>query len=161
MGGEVRIGIVGIGNCASALVQGIHYYAKKKDDLCGLMHYDICGYKPQDINVVAAFDIDKRKVGKPLHEAIFALPNCTKVIKKDVPHSDVIVSAGPVLDGVSPHMKNYPEARTFVVSDIKPVDVVEVLKEKKVDYVTSCIVWKKNNLLRDVHYSDDEMAVTK
>lgn len=130
--GEIRIGIVGVGNCASALVQGLSYYSKKMDEIIGLMHYNICGYKPEDIKVVAAFDIDKRKVGKPLKEAIFAPPNCTKVIDEDI-LSDVTVSMGHTLDGVSPHMRDYPEERTFLVSDEKPVDVARVLKERNVE----------------------------
>lgn len=131
--GEIRIGVVGVGNCASSLIQGLSYYSKKKDELIGLMHYEICGYKPGDIKIVAAFDIDKRKVGSPIEEAIFAKPNCTKTIEKDIPESNVFVSMGHALDGVSPHMKDYPENRTFVLSDKKPEDVVSVLREKNVD----------------------------
>ncbi|HPH41684.1 MAG TPA: hypothetical protein PLL73_04445, partial [Syntrophorhabdaceae bacterium] len=125
--GEIRIGIVGVGNCASSLIQGISYYSKKKDEVIGLMHYEICGYTPKNIKVVAAFDVDRRKVGRPVEEAIFANPNCTKTIEKDVPASDVLVSMGHVLDGISPHMKNYPENRTFVLSDKEPEDVISVL----------------------------------
>ncbi len=131
--GEIRVGIVGVGNCASSLVQGLSYYSRKGNDAIGLMHYEICGYKPKDIRVVAAFDIDERKVGKPLAEAIFARPNCTKVIEKDLLPSDVVVSMGQVLDGVSPHMKNYPDDRTFLVSSRQPDDVVKILKEQQVE----------------------------
>ena len=131
--GAIRIGIVGIGNCASALVQGLSYYSKKRDELIGLMHYSICDYRPEDIKVVAAFDIDKRKVGRPLKEAVFASPNCTKVIDKDILQGDAVVSMGHTLDGVSAHMKEYPEERTFLVSEEKPVDVVRVLKEQGVE----------------------------
>lgn len=131
--GEIRIGIVGVGNCASSLIQGLNYYSKKKDEVIGLMHYEICGYKPEDIKIVAAFDIDRRKVGKPVEEAIFANPNCTKVIDKDIPPSDILVSMGNVLDGVSPHMKDYPENRTFVVSDKNPEDVVSILRDRGVE----------------------------
>ena len=77
--GEIRIGIVGVGNCASSLIQGISYYSKKKDEVIGLMHYEICGYTPKNIKVVAAFDVDRRKVGRPVEEAIFANPNCTTI----------------------------------------------------------------------------------
>lgn len=81
--GQIRIAIAGAGNCASSLIQGIDYYSKGRtkdnDNFLGLMHYSLGGYRPKDIKVVAAFDIDKRKVGKPLHEAIFSRPNCTKV----------------------------------------------------------------------------------
>jgi len=126
---KIKIAIVGVGNCASSLIQGIYYYQKKgADDAIGLMHREIGGYGPGDIEVVAAFDIDKRKVGKDLSEAIFAPPNCTTVFC-DVPETSVKVSMGHVLDGVAPHMKDYPEDQTFVVADEDPVDVVEVLRE--------------------------------
>lgn len=129
---EIRIAIAGVGNCACALLQGIAIYASDKElmeEPIGLMHYDLGGYKPGDIKVVAAFDIDARKVGKPLREAIFAKPNCTKVFYSDVPDYPVIVQMGPVLDGFSEHMRNYPEDQTLVLADEEPVDVVKVLKE--------------------------------
>ncbi|RLF38283.1 MAG: inositol-3-phosphate synthase [Thermoplasmata archaeon] len=131
--GSVKIAIIGVGNCASSLVQGIYYYRDKNpDDVNGLMHWDIGGYKPYDIEVVAAIDIDKRKVGKDVSEAIFAKPNCTTVFYKDVPKMGVEVVMGKVLDGVAPHMKNYPEDRTFIVADAKEAekeDIVEVLED--------------------------------
>ena len=82
---SIRIAIVGVGNCASSLLQGIEFYRHKglkdpKFEALGLMHLDIGGYKPWDIEVGAAFDIDRRKVGKPLKKAIFARPNCTQVL---------------------------------------------------------------------------------
>lgn len=130
---KIRIAIAGLGNCASSLIQGIYYY-KDKDpkSAIGLMHWDIGGYKPYDIEVVAAFDIDKRKVGKDVSEAIFAKPNCTTVFCPDIPKTGTIVKMGRVLDGVSEHMKNYPEDRTFVVADEKEAtkeEIVETLKE--------------------------------
>ncbi|MBA4390916.1 MAG: inositol-3-phosphate synthase [Syntrophus sp. (in: bacteria)] len=130
---EIRVAVVGVGNCASSLIQGLQYYSQKRKDPIGLMHYDICGYKPENIKIVAAFDIDRRKVGKPLEEAIFSPPNCTKTIEDAIPPLNVKVSMGPVLDGVSPHMKGYPAERTFLVSKEKPVDVVSILKEKDVE----------------------------
>ena len=76
----IRVAIVGVGNCASSLVQGIHYYADKTpENASGLMHWRIGDYGPTDLSVVAAFDIDARKVGRDVNEAIFALPNCTTV----------------------------------------------------------------------------------
>ena len=81
--GGIRIGIVGVGNCASSLIQGIHYYRdKSREDSIGLMHWDIGGYKPHDIQIASAFDIDRRKVGKDLAEAIFAQPNCRQIIDR-------------------------------------------------------------------------------
>jgi myo-inositol-1-phosphate synthase len=125
---EIRVAVVGIGNCASSLIQGLQYYSRKRKETIGLMHYEICGYKPGDIKVVAAFDIDRRKVGKPLEEAIFSPPNCTKTIEDNVLPTGVKVSMGHILDGVSPHMKDYPAERIFLVSKDKPVDVVKTLK---------------------------------
>ena len=130
---KIKIAIIGIGNCASSLIQGMEYY-KNKDgkDAIGLMHWDIGGYKPFDIEVVAAFDIDKRKVGKDLSEAIFALPNCTKVFCKDVTKKNVEVKMGMVLDGFSEHMKDYDEKQTFVLSDEKEStkeETIKILKE--------------------------------
>ena len=116
--GRIRVAIVGIGNCASSLIQGIHYYrARVKEDAIGLMHWEIGGYAPGDIDVVAAFDIDKRKVGRDVNEAIFAEPNCTKVFCPDLPASGVDVQMGRVMDGFSFHMKDYEDKYTFVLAD--------------------------------------------
>jgi myo-inositol-1-phosphate synthase len=127
---EIRIAVAGVGNCASSLIQGIEHYRKKNGAAgsLGLMHYKLGGYKPGDIRVVAAFDIDKRKVGKPLKQAVFSPPNCTKVFSSLQSLEGVRVSMGNVLDGVSDHINGYPEERRFIVADRKPVDVVKVLK---------------------------------
>ena len=133
---EIRIAVAGLGNCASALIQGIHYYKKnrKNDDSApGLMHYNLGGYIPGNIKVVAAFDIDKRKVGKSVDEAILSKPNCTKVFHKMNAKIPVKVHMGNVLDGVAEHMMNYPEERRFVLSTIKPANIVRILKETKTD----------------------------
>jgi len=115
---ETRIAIAGLGNCASALIQGIHYYRDKRpEDAIGLMHWRIAGCTPADIRVVAAFDIDARKVGKDVSEAIFAPPNCTTVFFPEVPPSGVRVRMGRVLDGLSDHMRDYPESQTFAAAD--------------------------------------------
>jgi len=132
MSKPIKIAIVGIGNCASSLIQGLFYYKNVKDEkelVPGLMHNVLGGYKISDIKVVAAFDVDKRKVGRDVSEAIFAPPNCTKIFCKDVPKMGVKVKMGPVLDGVASHMKDYPEDKTFVVAKEKPVNVVEELKK--------------------------------
>ena len=130
---NVKIGIVGVGNCASSLVQGIHYYRHKdSEDAIGLMHWDVGGYKPGDIGVVSAFDIDKRKVGRDVAEAIFADPNCTTVFHKDVPKIGTTVRMGNILDGFSEHMRDYDDKYTFVLADKPEPDmgeVVRVLKE--------------------------------
>jgi len=134
---EIKIAVVGVGNCASSLIQGLYYYlGKSEKEAIGLMHWDLGGYKPYDIKVVAAFDIDKRKVGKDVNKAIFALPNCTAVFCHDVPESNVRVTMGKVLDGISEHMKEYADEETFVLSD-KPEatqeSVVKILKETEAD----------------------------
>ncbi len=131
--GKIRIAIVGVGNCASSLVQGINHYrtggVKDEEAGLGLMHVNLGGYRPEDIEVVAAFDIDRRKVGHPLHEAIYARPNCTQNIGSRLPESKVVVQMGPVMDGVSEHMKDYPDDRRFIPADVKPVDVKKVLAD--------------------------------
>ncbi|MBU5678820.1 MAG: inositol-3-phosphate synthase [Candidatus Aenigmatarchaeota archaeon] len=134
--GKIRVAIAGLGNCASALIQGIFYYKNVEDDqdfVPGLMHNILGGYKISDIEIVAAFDIDKRKVGKDVSEAIFAKPNCTKIFCKDIPKIGVEVKRGPVLDSFAPHMKNYPEENTFLISEEKEVDVVEELKKARAE----------------------------
>ena len=130
---KIKIAIAGIGNCSSSLVQGIHYYGDKDGrEAIGLMHWDIGGYKPSDIEVVAAFDIDKRKVGRDISEAIFASPNCTTVFCKDIPKTGVKVQMGRILDGFADHMKDYPEQCTFVLAEEKEAtreDMLKVLRE--------------------------------
>ncbi len=124
--GKIKIAIVGVGNCASSLLQGIEYYKYNQGETLGLMHYNLNGYTPGDIVPVAAFDIDKRKIGRPLEKAIFAQPNCTKTIWENLPLYGVTVLMGPPLDGVASHMKEYPEGETFLVADEKPCDVEAV-----------------------------------
>ena len=125
---KVKIAIAGIGNCASSLIQGIAY-CRNNDaaNISGLMHPDIGGWAPDDIEVVAAFDIDRRKVGRPVEQAIFARPNCTMVFQPDIPPSGVTVDMAPVLDGVAPHMKDYPDDEAFRPAETAPVNVAEVL----------------------------------
>ena len=130
---KIKVAIVGVGNCAASLIQGLEYYrskssnGRKKEDHLGLMNYDMGGYRPEDIEVVAAFDIDSRKVGKRLDAAINALPNCVMPLFAEIPKSKVTVEMGWILDGFSDHMRDFPENRTFLVSDRKPVNVEKVL----------------------------------
>ncbi len=126
---EIRLAIAGVGNCASSLLQGIEYYGTPKAASSGLMHEAIGGYRVGDIRVVAAFDIDRRKVGYALEEAVFAPPNCTTVFQKQLPHYGVTVQMGPVLDGVPAHMFEYPEHRAFRPADVEPCDVARVLRD--------------------------------
>ena len=131
--GSIRIAIAGVGNCASSLIQGIHYYTPERcrRGVTGLMHTEIGGYLPCDIEVVAAFDVDARKVGMDVNKAIFSKPNCTKIFQRDIPPSDVIVRMGPVLDGISEHMADYAEDRTFVRSRAPELTKSEIVRELK------------------------------
>jgi len=134
----IRLAIAGVGNCASSLVQGIEYYRTHTSaETAGLIHPAIGGYRLEDIDVVAAFDVDRRKVGKPLEEAIFAEPQCTTVFQRDLPSYGVTVQMGPVLDGVAAHMADYPEAQAFRVADEKACDVAAVLRETEADVLVS------------------------
>ena len=112
---KIPIAIVGVGNCASSLVQGISFYggSPRNGASVGLMHQQVGPYWPDDIEVVAAFDIDRRKVGIDVSEAIFAPPNCTKVFCEKIGKTGTIVRMGCVLDGVGTHMSEYDPLRTF------------------------------------------------
>jgi myo-inositol-1-phosphate synthase len=130
---EVRVAIVGVGNCASSLVQGVQYYqdADENATVPGLMHVRLGQYHVRDVKFVAAFDVDAKKVGFDLSEAIFASENNTIKIA-DVPPTNVTVQRGPTLDGIG---KYYAE--TIEVSDADPVDVVKALRDANVDVLVS------------------------
>ncbi|MBM3688705.1 MAG: inositol-3-phosphate synthase [Actinobacteria bacterium] len=129
--GSIRVAIVGVGNCASSLVQGVHYYrdASLDQTVPGLMHVQFGDYHVRDVEFVAAFDVDAKKVGQDLAEAIAASENNTVRIC-DVPPTGVVVQRGHTLDGLG---KYYRE--TIAESDAHPVDVVSVLREAVVDVV--------------------------
>jgi myo-inositol-1-phosphate synthase len=128
----IKIGVIGVGNCASSLIQGITYYRRKKPDAAvGILNWSINGYTPGDIQVVSAFDIDGRKVGKDVHRAIFEPPNCTKRFVSRIPKAGVEVSMGRIMDGFAEHMKDYDLDDTFLLSDKKEPtkkDIVRILK---------------------------------
>ena len=127
---KIRVAIAGVGNCASSLIQGLEYYRGANDtDVTGLMHPVVGDWSVRDIEIVCAFDIDRRKVGKPLEQAIFAKPNCTTVFQAALPVSNVTVQMGPILDGIAAHMADYPDDSAFRPADAKPVDVAQVLKD--------------------------------
>jgi myo-inositol-1-phosphate synthase len=131
----IRVAIVGVGNCASSLVQGIEHY-RTANDLDGLMHHELGGYAPGDLQVVAAWDIDARKVGRDVSEAIFARPNCTTVFCEAVPASGAVVRMGRVLDGVADHMAEWPDERTFLPADLPEPsadEVIAALRESRTD----------------------------
>lgn len=127
---KIKIAIVGLGNCASSLVQGIHYYeGERLEEAIGLMHRELGGYLPGDIEVVAAYDIDRRKVGRDVAEAIFSPPNCTAVFCSEVPATGVEVRMGRILDGCSDHMADYADARTFLTAPLPEPHVEDVVRE--------------------------------
>ena len=124
---EVRVAIAGVGNCASALVQGIEYYKNVREDVTvpGLMHVNFGGYYISDIKFVAAFDVNRNRVGKDLSEAIFAEPNCCAKFA-DVPPLGVKVSPAPTLDGVAEHMRK--AFNVYGSGEGERADIVEILK---------------------------------
>jgi myo-inositol-1-phosphate synthase len=131
--GSIRVAVVGVGNCASSLVQGVHYYrdADPSGTVPGLMHVQFGDYHVRDLEFVAAFDVDSKKVGLDLADAIGSSENNTIKIA-DVPSTGVTVQRGPTLDGLG---KYYRE--TIEESDEEPVDVVAVLRERNVDVLIS------------------------
>ncbi len=127
---EIRLAIVGVGNCACSLLQGLEYYKDKASiDSAGVLHPEIGGYRLGDIRIVAAFDVDRRKVGRPLEQAAFAPPNCATVFHRELPDYGVRVEMGPVLDGVADHMADYPDDHAPRVADLAVCDVERVLRE--------------------------------
>jgi myo-inositol-1-phosphate synthase len=129
---KVRLAIVGVGNCASSLVQGLEYYkdAPPEETVPGLMHVDLGGYHISDVEIVAAFDVDAKKVGKDVAEAIFSEPNNTIRFAEDVPPTGVTVQRGPTLDGLG---KYYREVVTE--SDEPEADVAQALRDAQADVV--------------------------
>jgi myo-inositol-1-phosphate synthase len=132
--GTINVAIAGLGNCASSLVQGLTYYhgANGARPVPGLMHSVLGAYSVKDLRVVCGFDIDRRKVGRDVSEAIFAKPNCTASFS-NVPHLEAPTYMGPVLDGFAPHMLQYPEDVRFIPADDKAVDVAKKLRAHEVD----------------------------
>lgn len=131
--GKIRVGIIGVGNCASSLVQGVHYYRNAKDDefVPGLMHVDLGGYHVRDIEFSAAFDVDVNKVGKDLGEAIYSPPNNT-IRFADVPKLGVKVERGMTHDGIGKYLSEIVQKAPGPTSDI-----VSILRESKTDLVVS------------------------
>ncbi|MFH1470800.1 MAG: inositol-3-phosphate synthase [Candidatus Micrarchaeota archaeon] len=133
--GKIKLGIIGIGNCCSSFIQGLEYYKKidgNSPPTPGLMHNVIGGYKLSDIEVVAAFDVDKRKIGKDVGEAIFSPPNCT-IKFSEVPALGVKVKKGPVLDGVAETTKD----KFLVDPSQKPCNVRKELEDSGAEIVVN------------------------
>src|SRR5229473_7774515 len=118
-GRKIRVAIIGVGNCASSLVQGVHYYrnAKPGDSIPGLMHVDLGGYHLRDVEFVAAFDVDRNKVGKDLADAIYAAPNNTYRFA-DVPKTGVKVSRGMTHDGIGKYLSEIVKKAPGATDDI-------------------------------------------
>lgn len=119
MNKRIKVAVAGVGSCASALIQGVEYYSRNLNETVGLMYPDIGGYRLSDIEFVIGFDVDTRKVGRSLREAIYSPPNCNmRVIPEDdyigVISPEARVFKGPVLDGIAPHMRNLDRSITFV-----------------------------------------------
>ncbi len=131
---KIKLAVVGLGNCASSLIQGIEYYKNAADDeyIPGLMHANFGGYHIKDIEIVAAFDVNENKVGKDVAEAMYAAPNNTYVFAQ-VPHTGVTVLRGPRLDGVN----KYTGELVPVDDSRKPVDVVAELKKAGAEIVVN------------------------
>ena len=138
---EIRVAIAGVGNCASALIQGVEYYRNVTEEakVPGLMHVSFGGYHIQDIKFVAAFEVNRLKIGRDLGEAIFTEPSsCAKFA--GVPELGVEVSRGPILDGVAPHTKK--PFRAYDERKHKPVSVVDTLREAKADVLVNFLQWE-------------------
>ncbi len=132
---SIRVAIAGVGNCASALVQGVSYYRPngpkgkgQRAESTGLMRPSIGGWRPHNVTFVAAFDVDVRKVGATLEAAVFATPNCALVFEENLTESGVVVERGPTFDGIAMHMANHPEDRAFRESARPAVDLVSALR---------------------------------
>jgi len=142
---KIKVGIVGIGNCAKALVEGVQYYNENPEDKVGLMYEDIGGYQSGDMEFVIGFDVDRRKVNRPLAEALRADPNCAMDHVATIDDTSngpgaikpgAMVHSGPEYDGVAPHMLEYPEEvsfRTGAQSHISFDDIVDLLVKERVD----------------------------
>jgi myo-inositol-1-phosphate synthase len=131
---EIRTAIIGVGNCASSLVQGRFYYADPEADIPGLITQNFGGYHPHHIRYVAAFDVDARKVGLDLSQAVFSPPNCTTVFQPEIPYLDCPVQMGYIIDSIAPHNEQYPEAQRF-----KPLENVYVGEQEAEAAITETL----------------------
>ena len=152
MSRKLRVGIVGVGNCASSLVQGVSFYRDAADDdaVPGLMHVNLGGYRIGDIEFASAFDVSAVKVGRPLGEAMAAEPNNT-IRFADPPANDVVVSRGPTLDGLGSYMKDVVKE-----SNAAPVNVAETLRQSRTDVVVCYLPVGSENAAR--FYAGEALA---
>ncbi len=142
--GKIRTGIIGVGNCASSFVQGRFYYNDPDADIPGLITKNFGGYRACDIHFAAALDVDERKVGRDLSEAIFAEPNCTTVFQRDIPFLNCPVDMGYVIDSIPLHNEEFPESARFepreniyASKDQAKRAIVRSLRERRVDVVVN------------------------
>jgi myo-inositol-1-phosphate synthase len=160
---EIRTAIIGVGNCASSLVQGRFYYADPEANIPGLITQNLGGYHPHHIRYVAAFDVDARKVGLDLSQAIFSPPNCTTIFQREIPYLDCPVEMGYIVDSIAPHNEQYSEAQRFkplenVYTDVQEAKtaIVDALREARVDVMLNYLpVGSEENA---VFYSDCAIA---
>ncbi len=131
--GKVRVAIIGVGNCASSLVQGVQYYQNAPEDefVPGLMHVNLGGYHIRDVEFSAAFEVDSEKVGKDLSEAIRSGPNNT-ITFAQVPHLGVTVHRGPTMDGIGKYL-----SEVITESDAPAADIAQILRDTQTDVVVS------------------------
>jgi myo-inositol-1-phosphate synthase len=142
---NINVAIAGVGNCASAVIQGVHFYkeAPENEIVPGLLHVKFGGYHPSDIKFVAAFDVDSRKVGKDLSKAIFSKPNNTRIFARP-PSAGVIVLRGPVMDGLGKYLK--PVVK--VEKDQKDVEVADILRQSNADVLVNYLPVGSENATR-------------
>ncbi|CAG5016860.1 Inositol-3-phosphate synthase [Dyadobacter sp. CECT 9275] len=152
---KIKVAILGVGNCASSLVQGVEYYTRYSENTSGLMADDIGGYKAKDIEFVCCFDIDERKIGLTLKDAIFARPNCAIVLNREI-SSEALVYRSPVIDGVSPQMSLYPADSRFVVKEeLKKTDVLG----SKSNYDASFIAVLRAEIVQQLKHHQAEVLI--
>ena len=147
---KIKVALAGVGNCASAFIQGLHYYRMFKENPVGLRNPQLGGFTPSDISVVAAFDIDKRKVGKDLAEAIFAQPNNAPRVT-DIPHTGVTVQKAPLLDGIG------KSTQTVIQPSSQPdTDVARALREANAEILVNLLPSGAANASR--YYAEQALA---
>ncbi len=149
MGKKIKIAIAGVGNCASAIIQGGKYYTQNTHDTIGLTAYNIGGYEPGDIEVVAAFDVADTKVGKDVSEAIYARPNNTITVA-EVPKMGVTVQKGPTLDGIGRHL-----SRIVTISKEPDVNVKKVLQDTGAEMLVNYLPVGSTNAVK--HYASQAL----
>lgn len=141
----INVAIIGVGNCAKSLVEGVQYYSENPDDTVGLMYPDIGGYKAEDLKFVIGFDVDRRKVNRPLSQALRAAPNCAMDHVGQINHTVVPIDAlcynVPVMDGVDHRMEDFPEDVSFRVergtAALTADEIVDKLKAHQVDVLVN------------------------